>query len=351
MTIRETREGSLTLVRLQGRLDAASAPETDRRLAALIHGGARQVVLDLSGVEYVSSAGLRVFLAAAKRMQQAHGKLGLASPTSQVRQILDMAGFAAVLPVFGTMAQAVADCAGVKISPPRAASVPAAAPVPAGHGLLSFAEEIYLLALDGQRGVLKPLPASALDYALAGAVLMELAIQGRIDTDLDALKVTSSTPTANPLLDETLRKLQQKPEPQPTSVWLKRLADQSERIEARVLTCLVQRGILKKDNRRILWVFEVCRYPLIDNREIKEVRSRLRELILSDDIPDPRDIVLISMGSACQLLDDLFQPEECGRARARIRALARLDLIGREMSHAVREIERAMAVVMANLQL
>jgi len=213
--------------------------------------------------------------------------------------------------------------------------------------MLSFAEEIFLLALDDKQGVIKPLPVSALDYALAGALLMDLALQDRIDTDLTSLSVTATKPTGDPILDDTLRDLQQKPEPQPTSFWLKHFADQSKRIQERVLERLIQKGILKQQNRRILWVFEVRRYPLMDNHEVKEVKTRLRELILSDDIPDAREVVLINLGNACRLLDDLFTPAEYERVRPRIIALARLDLIGQEMAKSIREIERTMAIAMS----
>lgn len=213
--------------------------------------------------------------------------------------------------------------------------------------MLSFAEELYLLALDDKQGVIKPLPVSALDYALAGALLMDLALQNRIDTDLTSLAVTSDEPTGDPMLDDTLRELRQKTEPQPTSHWLKHFADQSKRIQEHVLARLIQKKILKQENRRILWVFEVRRYPLIDNHEVKEVKTRLRELILGNDIPDPREVVLINLGNACRLLDDLFTPAEYEKVRARIAALARLDLIGQEMAKSIREIERTMAIAMS----
>ena len=74
------------------------------------------------------------------------------------------------------------------------------------------------------------------------------------------------------------------------------------------------------------------------------MRTRLRELILGNDIPDPRDVVLISLGKACRLLDDLFTPEEKKRVRTRIAALARLDLIGDELAKSIHEIERSLAI-------
>jgi anti-anti-sigma factor len=346
MKIHEQRQGPVTIMRAEGRLDATSAPEADRRLAALSEGGARQIVLDLSGVEYVSSAGLRVFLAAAKRMQRAQGRLALAAPAPQVREILDLAGFAAILPVCETVADAVG-----RFPAADAPAAPAPAPLPLAHGPLSFAEELFLLALDDGQGVLRLVSAPAFDYALAGALLMELALRGCIDADLARLTVTAAASTGDPLLDEALEGLQQAAEPRPTSFWLKQLAGQSGRIQEQVLARLVQKGILKQESRRILWVFEVRRYPLIDKREIRDVRARLHDLILSDDIPDARDVVLVSLGSASRLLDELFTPEESERAQARIRALARLDLIGRDLSLAVREIERAMGIALMALKL
>jgi anti-anti-sigma factor len=331
MTINESKQGAVTMVQALGRLDASTATETDRRLAALVAAGARLVVLDLSGVEYVSSAGLRVFLSAAKRLQQAQGKLVLASPTPQARQVLDMAGFSALIPVFDTSAAAAASLA------------PPAAPKRAEHAPLSFIEEVYLLALDDQRGVIKPTLLPILDCALAGALLMELALCGRVDTDATGLRVISGEPTGDALLDDALRELQRQPEPQPTSYWVEKLTDTARHLQDQALTRLLAKGILKQEDRRLLWVFAVRCYPVMDDREVKEVRTRLRELIQSDDLPDPRDVVLLNLANACRLLDDLFAPQEYERLRPRIIALSRLDLIGQEMARLIRSIELTMA--------
>jgi len=330
MHIVEKKQGAVTIAQLSGRLDAGSAPSVDAELGALVTEGARQMVVDLSDVAYVSSAGLRALLTAAKKMQQTDGRLVLAAASPQVHAVLEMAGFAAIIPVFDTVSQA---CAGfAPVSEP-----PSPAPCP-----LTIAEEIYVMALDDHEGVIKPMPAFALDYALAGALLMELALDNRIDSDLTTLKVIASEKTGDPLLDETLETLQACAEPQPTAYWLKQLADQSGRIEERVLESLIRKGVLRQENRRILWVFEVRRYPVQDDREVKEVCARLRELIIGDAIPDPRDVVLICLGSACRLLDDLFSSDEFERFNPRIAALSRLDLIGHEMVAAIREIERVM---------
>ena len=111
MTISETKQGNVTIMKAQGKLDAASSPDLDKRLSSLVESGTNQIVLDLAGLEYVSSAGLRVFLSAAKRLKQARGKLALANLSAQVQQIFDIAGFESILPVFKTVNEAVEACA------------------------------------------------------------------------------------------------------------------------------------------------------------------------------------------------------------------------------------------------
>ncbi len=334
ISIREIPQGSITLVEVQGRLDATSASEADNRLAAMVTAGARQVVLDLAGVEYVSSAGLRVLLAAAKRLQQAQGQLVLAQPTPQTRQILDMAGFSALIPVFDTCAAAA-----VSLGQPTPAPAPERPP-------LNLAEEVFLLALDDRPGLIKAGLAPVLDCAVAGALLMELALYGRIDTDMTVLKVVDPTPTGEPLVDAALGEIQSRPTPEPTSFWLKALANPARQLQERALAGLLTKGILRQEDRRLLWVFEVRRYPVVDDREVKEVRTRLRELILGEDLPEPRDVVLLNLGLACRLLDDLLPPAEYERVHPRIVALARLDLIGQEMARAIRDIETSLPIMM-----
>jgi len=212
--------------------------------------------------------------------------------------------------------------------------------------MLCFAEEIFLLALDDREGSIKPLPVSALEYALPGALLTELALLNRIDIDLQSLRVVNSESTGNALLDDILHQIERKGGAQPVSFWLSFLAGQAKQIQEHVLGQLIAKGILKTEDKKILWVFKTRRYPMIDNREIKEVKTRLRDLILSEEIPDPREAVLISLAHACRLFDDMFSEEEYARVQPRIKALAKLDLIGQEVTKSIREIAQAMALAM-----
>jgi anti-sigma B factor antagonist len=111
VNITESRLGEVTMLGLEGRLDSVSAPELERKIKALTDAGSVRIALDCARLEYVSSAGLRVFLGAAKRLKTAQGRFALGAAVEQVREILDMAGFASVLPVLKTAQDAASACA------------------------------------------------------------------------------------------------------------------------------------------------------------------------------------------------------------------------------------------------
>ncbi len=111
MNIQEIKQGKVSVISVEGRLDSMSSLSFDKHLAKLIDEGNVFIALDCAKLDYVSSAGLRAILSAAKKAKQAKGKLTLGSPSQQVGEILDIAGFASILPIFKTIEEAVNACA------------------------------------------------------------------------------------------------------------------------------------------------------------------------------------------------------------------------------------------------
>ena len=110
MQIVKTQNNNVTVVALKGRLDSAAAPSTEKQLTDMLESGVSRIVLDCSELEYISSAGLRIMLSLAKRVDGAQGHLALATPQKQVREILDVAGFSDILSVYALVDEAVAAC-------------------------------------------------------------------------------------------------------------------------------------------------------------------------------------------------------------------------------------------------
>ena len=202
---------------------------------------------------------------------------------------------------------------------------------------LTFTEEIVLLALDDKTGAQLHLPVTALNYGLAGAVLADLAWAGKIDTDQERLTILDPSPTGDPLLDPWLALIAAEKNVRSVAHWLSVLADSQKEIEQPALDRLIDRGILKRQDKKILWVIGLRRYPTIDGHERTEVRTRLGQLILGDDIPDPRDAILISLLSGCRLTDKIFTSPEFSVREKRLETLAKMDLVGREVAAATTE--------------
>ena len=211
---------------------------------------------------------------------------------------------------------------------------------------LTFTEEIVLLALDDQTGAQLPLPVTALSYGLAGAVLADLAVAGKIDTDEKKLVVLDATPTSDPLLDPWLALIAADKTVHPVAHWLSVLADRQREIEQPALDRLIERGILKRQDKKILWVIGMRRYPTVDGHERTEVRTRLGQLILGEDLPDPRDAILISLLRGCRLTDQIFEGPEFAAREHRLATLAKMDLVGREVASATTEAIVALSTAM-----
>ena len=112
--------------------------------------------------------------------------------------------------------------------------------------MLRFAEEILLLLLDENRGDLTPVPGWSLSCALAGAMLMDLALENRIDTDLEQLMLVDATPLGDDLLDPVLAEIAQSERTHPARFWVEHFAAQADDLRERALARLAERNIVEE---------------------------------------------------------------------------------------------------------
>ena len=213
--------------------------------------------------------------------------------------------------------------------------------------MLRFPEELMLLILDDEDGKFARVPDRQLRYALAGGVLMDLALENRIDTDLKQLMLVDPTPLGDSLLDPTLADIAAAKETHDARFWVERTALRSaDAIREAALDRLVERGILQRQEDRFLWVFKSRRYPVIDDRLEREVKLRIMEILFSDEIPTPRDVVIIGLAHACNLFEQILSAREVEHIAPRIDEVRRLDLISQAMSQAITDIEVSLALAL-----
>ncbi len=207
--------------------------------------------------------------------------------------------------------------------------------------MLLAAEEFLLFLLDEQHGTLLPMTERTEHLVLAGAVLMDLQLANRIDTDLDNLTPSNPTPLDDDVLDPTLADIVDAKETHDAQYWVERTARRGHEIRERAIARLVWRGILREpgDDEFLSLTPEVAharRYPSTNGVAPEHVRLRIMRVLFSDDIPDPADIVIISLVDTCDLWRKLLTAEELVKARERIEIVSRLDLIGRAVATLVR---------------
>ena len=108
MEFAQEQSGDVLIVKLSGRLDSGTAQTAEESFTRVLAGGAIYLAIDMSQLDYISSAGLRVLLVVAKKVQQAKGKVVLFGLVRNVREVFSISGFDRIFTIEPDMAAAVA---------------------------------------------------------------------------------------------------------------------------------------------------------------------------------------------------------------------------------------------------
>jgi len=108
MDLNEEVVGEILVLAVTGRVDSATAPTLGERLTATLEATGRRLVLDLRQLEYISSAGFRVLLLAAKRAEETGSRFVLCGLSGKVRQLFDLGGFLDLFPISASREDAIA---------------------------------------------------------------------------------------------------------------------------------------------------------------------------------------------------------------------------------------------------
>ncbi len=99
--------GEVKIVRIEGELDTQTSPDAEAELTQLIDAGSRKVVVNFERLAYISSAGLRILLAAAKQLQVSGGELRVCNLCDLVQEVFNISGFDSILSVSKSEAEAL----------------------------------------------------------------------------------------------------------------------------------------------------------------------------------------------------------------------------------------------------
>lgn len=214
-------------------------------------------------------------------------------------------------------------------------------PTPAAPPLL-LAEDLLLLLLDDDVGTLRQ---TNLQPLLGGAVLAELALLGAVEVEekqafwqTARVRPVPGERPADPVLADAHDVVAEKP---------RTAQDLATRLgkplKARLTDRLVARGVLRREDHRVLGLFPSARWPAEDSRHEDEVRRRLADVLLRGFSPDPRTVALVALLSAVDQVHKVVPGEGLGGREVRKRAkqlVADMDE-GEWVAKAVRDAVRA----------
>jgi hypothetical protein len=203
--------------------------------------------------------------------------------------------------------------------------------------IVDLPEGLLLLATDDATGRIGT-KSGALDYGVAGAVLTELFLQERLTLRDGKVAVEDASATGDPVFDDALGRIAAS-KPRDARHWVNKLPRTDYRNA--VLDRLVDKGVLRREEHRLLWIIPVDRYPAEDDAPEQHVWEAVRAAVLDGAPPQPRIAVLIGILKACDLLDTVFSKNERKQHRDRIEQIARAELMGQAVSKAVKDMQAA----------
>lgn len=211
---------------------------------------------------------------------------------------------------------------------------------------LTLSEQLLLLALRDEKGTVVSRAGMALDFGLAGALLLELTVKEKINIREGKLVIQNATPSGDPLHDEVLAILRTKSgKLKPMKYWVPRLASKMKKLRHKIADRLVLSGILRLEKKRILGIFPSVRYPTTNPLPELEVREQLKHAVLEGASPSMDTRMILNLVKACNLSDEVFGKKRRKQVKLRFKELEKDpgngEIVGKAVSEAVQAVQAA----------
>ena len=214
--------------------------------------------------------------------------------------------------------------------------------------MLTITEELYLLAIDEDRGTVVKSANQVLNYALAGAILADLALQNKVaSNDKGRLELMDTTETGDPILDAVLQKMRSSEKPRRSSFWISEISAKPKKLRRKIEESLVGKGILIREDDRFLGIAQA--EPGENTVTFKyQIKTGLRAGILATQTNDLRSLALLGLARSGKLLSLVFTADEQRIARRRIQETIVWEALGNATAQTIEEIDAAVSACLAD---
>ena len=207
---------------------------------------------------------------------------------------------------------------------------------------MNLAEEFTLLAYADDGTPL--IDAMHLDNGLGGALLLELAMAGRVDVADKKVVILDQSPIGDPLLDVALQRMFEDVKERKPGHWVTQFAKDTRPL---VLDKLVAQGVLTVEKDKVLWVFPRTRYPSpngVQPAEETAAVDRMRAAVLGSGTVDPRTAALCSLVAATDIDKHVFADLDRTTVRARLKEIGEGAWAAAAVKKTIDEIQAAVMV-------
>ena len=212
------------------------------------------------------------------------------------------------------------------------------------NGQLLLYEEVMLLALRDEQGTLA---TGFVEQSVAGAILAELLLEGRISIDSSKkqwVSLTNDQTTGDPVIDECLEKMAASKKRVTLQNWVHKLAGIKD-LKHKVALQLCKRKILRADEDKILFLFNRRIYPEVNPTPERKIIERMRKAIFSGGRQlDARTVVLISLANGSDILSHTFGRKKLKPRKKRIEQITQGDLTGKATQDVIAACQAALVV-------
>ena len=206
-------------------------------------------------------------------------------------------------------------------------------------------ESILLLSIDDENGKFTSSYAY-LNYGFAGALLMDLVLDGRLTIEEKRVILKGSAVHSNKPLNTVLDLIKKSKRNKKFTSWIYTLVQKNSSIMKMSLEELIRKNILKRQSKKVLWVFNVKRYPTINLEPEQSLRRRLHDILFNEAEPNEKESILLGLIYSCKMVNELVPDKKARKvAQERIKVLTEGHAFKDLIKQALEEMETAITAV------
>lgn len=203
---------------------------------------------------------------------------------------------------------------------------------------LTLPEQLLLLLLHDEKGKVVSAASLAADFALDGALLLELHQQGLITVDDEHVRLVPGAASDDPVLARALTSIQAQTKTRKLAWWVSRPGKLHPKLRRRLQHRLAERGILREEEHHFLWLIPYSRFPEENPSPEDDLRAQLYRIVFEGDTPDERAAILLNLIHACDLAKEVFPDADRKATKKWLKEFAEGDAVAKAVTDQVTAI-------------